>query len=937
MAKQETAKTIVNQEILSISIAKSIGSSNVVVSPQIEQKNTKLQFSNNSPNNISTSENIAQQNIIGTSLIRNKKGEINESENADVDDGTKSELLLDLSNACGSADGSGKLVRDDSKSDYFNKTHKGVFLSERVTKKIKDNKIDSRTCEDDGLIVATHDGYVLIKVFENWYSNRTIRWLGNNPKHPCIIRNIGFVRRYLLTTGTPRGVTSRWAFEPRKRLFWLDVSYKDNNNIPSAPTLGLGLPDIMWGLGFSWPAYGGGSDIRWTYNHPSFGGTLSIPDVVRFGLSEALIFLYDRDYYWAITEWEGSSTVSYTKGFSVANIVLDEDCENISLTDNSIKRLLEQTNIIRTCEYGESVLNWDSELAIVAKDYATKMATEDFFGHVDPTGKTVVDRVNQANIKYQSVGEILNFNEIVYINTDLTNELLDNAFTSWCNSESHFALMIDANFTNVGFGCDYHIIGEEIRWYFVGVFTLPGEQSTSEYSFDRCILNMDDSITHLGSDKQTIYQNMPCLRAFSSAPRTKFRPHCITYRAISWDRWGLGRITNSTHTEEYGFNATQFLTGGGHYHNIQSTLYVPAVINYVSGRKYIEYDPDGRSIYLDIDYNSCSLVVDGITIEFSMQDNSTSGEVMFSGIFVGSIFHSSPEYNYNEPASFSKGETVITYGISRVTKYEENSWDNPSIDNYMKEYYYELEMTYWCVLINVNGDVVSKFQLGGIPDIDVTEIEYNYDYHEQAANGIQENFIFQMDGPIKPFSVEVKYMVEGQNYRVIDDGEGMIIDTSSHLATSVIDYNSGSISLTFGSPQPDNNSNVVITALVGIIEDRFEMFVQTGNLAYYEDKEFYQPATFEIKGSFPYCPSYTITQDGNYIVGTFGMYSGDNIIDTSDRLTPHNTIHDVPSTSRIFAQCGKIQYIVYDRTGKIVAGPFFVPNNISYSNSVVLN
>lgn len=46
-------------------------------------------------------------------------------------------------------------------------------------------------------------------------------------------------------------------------------------------------------------------------------------------------------------------------------------------------------------------------LSEVAADYARQMAVDGFFGHVDPTGRTVVDRVDDAGVPYRVVGENL--------------------------------------------------------------------------------------------------------------------------------------------------------------------------------------------------------------------------------------------------------------------------------------------------------------------------------------------------------------------------------------------------------------------------------------------------------------------------------------------------------------------------------------------------
>ena len=55
-------------------------------------------------------------------------------------------------------------------------------------------------------------------------------------------------------------------------------------------------------------------------------------------------------------------------------------------------------------------LVFSENLLQVARSYSRRMAEEKFFSHNDPEGRSVRERVNEANIKWRMVGENLAFN-----------------------------------------------------------------------------------------------------------------------------------------------------------------------------------------------------------------------------------------------------------------------------------------------------------------------------------------------------------------------------------------------------------------------------------------------------------------------------------------------------------------------------------------------
>ena len=58
-------------------------------------------------------------------------------------------------------------------------------------------------------------------------------------------------------------------------------------------------------------------------------------------------------------------------------------------------------------------LKWNDRLAAVARAHSRKMIKQQFFNHVDPDGKTPLDRINKAGILWQAYGENIALHETV--------------------------------------------------------------------------------------------------------------------------------------------------------------------------------------------------------------------------------------------------------------------------------------------------------------------------------------------------------------------------------------------------------------------------------------------------------------------------------------------------------------------------------------------
>jgi uncharacterized protein YkwD len=93
----------------------------------------------------------------------------------------------------------------------------------------------------------------------------------------------------------------------------------------------------------------------------------------------------------------------------------------------------------------------------VARDYARDMWQRNYFGHVSPEGKSVADRLDEAGITFQVVGENL-----------ALAPTLTTAHIGLMNSEGHRANILEPDFKRVGIGViDNGIYGK----LFVQIFT----------------------------------------------------------------------------------------------------------------------------------------------------------------------------------------------------------------------------------------------------------------------------------------------------------------------------------------------------------------------------------------------------------------------------------------------------------------------------------
>lgn len=108
-------------------------------------------------------------------------------------------------------------------------------------------------------------------------------------------------------------------------------------------------------------------------------------------------------------------------------------------------------------KHGVAPLRYSLDLARVAERYSQRMIEENFFEHTDPQGDTVGDRLRDAGLTFQTVGENIGYGRSM--------EAIQRGFLA---SATHRAVMLDARWTEMGLGIEKVDEGES--------FTGEGEQ-----------------------------------------------------------------------------------------------------------------------------------------------------------------------------------------------------------------------------------------------------------------------------------------------------------------------------------------------------------------------------------------------------------------------------------------------------------------------------
>jgi len=129
-----------------------------------------------------------------------------------------------------------------------------------------------------------------------------------------------------------------------------------------------------------------------------------------------------------------ASAMSFYNSGNLAND-FDDDAQQILDLVNAERRKKRLTE-----------LEWDRDLARMARAYSKQMARENFFDHLDEDGKDVADRAKSSKIKgWSRIGENLFFCEG-------TARFDSFAVKGWMKSPTHRQNILDKNWTATGIG-----------------------------------------------------------------------------------------------------------------------------------------------------------------------------------------------------------------------------------------------------------------------------------------------------------------------------------------------------------------------------------------------------------------------------------------------------------------------------------------------------
>lgn len=134
-----------------------------------------------------------------------------------------------------------------------------------------------------------------------------------------------------------------------------------------------------------------------------------------------------------------------------AGIITDDDLLRPSLDEERLQEIeslevqcLNEVNRLRQ-SHRLVPLAFSENLLQVARSYSRRMAEEKFFSHSDPEGRSVRERVNEANIKWRMVGE----------NLALSNGYINPVAISlrgWMDSPGHRRNLLDPDWRHTAIG-----------------------------------------------------------------------------------------------------------------------------------------------------------------------------------------------------------------------------------------------------------------------------------------------------------------------------------------------------------------------------------------------------------------------------------------------------------------------------------------------------
>lgn len=262
----------------------------------------------------------------------------------------------------------------------------------------------------------------------------------------------------------------------------------------------------------------------------------------------------------------------------------------------------------------------------------------------------------------------------------------------------------------------------------------------------------------------------------------------------------------------------------------------------------------------------CELRIGPILVDYASRLQQGSTLNPWQNIMVGSIFYT------------VSGYTAITYTMPKMLDSSLREWNEPpegdGPGDWVKERYWWCKTEYWAAILNPTGAVIARWKLKASPP-DYSSHDHSFYVFRQKqyeAHGSQE-YLIQFEGRLLPGEVKVYCTVNDTSFYLEDDEKGVFYEIPDQieeyetiLASSVINYDSGSVNFIFGPAYPDEGTEITITSRV-LDEDPLVPIETFQEIAQYEgEKTEYNPYQISFDGIHVICPNLTVTEDGSMAI-----------------------------------------------------------------------
>jgi len=766
--------------------------------------------------------------------------------------------------------------------------------------------------ECEGLVLASQQGYWVLKIDPLYSPNSKISWLGNNPGHECIKLLIGSVTRFN-DAGCISGLPARWAFQERMRKFTMPTTYSTNNLLPYRTSVVYKNPEYLGVDSVSFAHYGYSIPME-PYRNDVY--SMAFPGGVYGALSykwfsHNFLLMVDNNEEFSIYDtigWDAfKSSSGYFSGTVSSNIEYGcarirglhppEECATPVIRSGNIRqRALDTINAARMCDYNiQAVLDIDTD-QVVALAYATEMATYSHFSHTGFFGSTLEERAEAGGLTWSALGEVLALIDDPGLvdPDDNLDAVVDEIIEAWETSPIHWDSLMSQTYFR--FSCAAVKNLDTNKWYACGLLRA---LSTDERLYNDAVVTLAVPPPMAGGVyEEDIWQGewiaeaqYSSCRGFCTVPVEN--PKVVNLSRRIWKgyivflNWlyasvqdnfeypsdsGIleGGITAPTNSIEYADALEEYQL---HYYNGSRIRDHSETVNF-----YYQYSGTlNRDIYVELapltnsasdtpDFNvntvpeanrtdntgNCTLHVGSCVV-----DNSQRGRFHglhcnpYQTITVAGIFHS------------NSGYTVIVYSMPETLYNDYLTWEYVYSDGGLQytgdmyQRYYKVKQSLWCAVV-LNNTLIARWELKGQQE-EETEL---YFWPEEnifvQIDPPQQDFIVNFNGIIEKDSVNVECLINDTVVVFTDAGDGTLTEQQYQiegeqylLASSTIDYDAGVINYTFGSLFPEIGSNVITKAHVSEFSDTLLPFEATTEIICESFWPGYNPPLSESYSYFP--------------------------------------------------------------------------------------